>query len=199
MRHGETRASVGQRRHCQSSRLDGVLKLVGPKRWTWFIRFSTRLARLAIVVVGFGACTKESQPSRAPERCYVHQDGQKLFMGTADCLKTLPARRMHGVWVLGHEYSAFYEGSEAPVPVRSPEGHSGREVWLEVDVETTLRRFGKKFDGKTRQYEVDFIGTKSDVPGYYGDGLFKRGALVLKMMSLQELPERPQGHQQKYG
>lgn len=118
--------------------------------------------------------------------CQVEVGTKRLFVGTPECHGQLPKRRMSGVWVLGHEYSVFYEG-EDDAPELPSRGYS--ETWLEVDPSKVLQPYGIEFDGETHAYRVNFIGTSSDAPGIYGHwGAYSRGALVLNMIELKEIP-----------
>lgn len=120
-----------------------------------------------------------------PETCEVVIDGNELFVGTEQCLRKLEPKRLGGIWVLGHEYSTFYDGNMDRIPAPTYD-----DTWLLSDRSETLRQYGLAFDGKTRAYRVEFIGTVADRPGLYGHfGRYKNGALVLKMLSLQRLPD----------
>lgn len=129
-------------------------------------------------------CKSESLADRSQKRCVFQAKGESLFVGKVDCLKKLKPVRMSGLWVLGHEYSVFYENASKLPP------ESDADAWLEADPSDVLRPFGFKFDGRTQVYKVDFIGTKSDAKGIYGyAGTYKRGALVLRMLSVKLLPK----------
>lgn len=131
-----------------------------------------------------GTSSHESDRNLVQSRqaCVATVDGEKLFIGEPRCLSKLPQRRMSGLWVLGLEHSIFHEDAkELP-------SESYADTWLEADVEKILRPHGLHFDGKDRVFKVDFIGTKSDAPGVYGHaGSFQRGAMVLRMISLDEV------------
>lgn len=92
---------------------------------------------------------------------------------------------MSGVWVLGNEYSVFYEGRHSAVQL--PSG-SYSDVWLTADTSKILASHGLQIDGETHAYRVEFVGTRSDAPGVYGNGMWKRGALILQVLKLEEIP-----------
>jgi hypothetical protein len=142
-----------------------------------------RTITLAMLCAGCGS--NALAPSQQKDRCEVEAKGQSLFVGTAGCLRQLPKRRMSGVWLLGHEYSAFYEGRNSAAQL--PRG-SYSDVWLTADPAKILATQGLRFDGETRAYRVEFVGTRSDAPGVYGNGMWKRGALVLQVLKLEEIP-----------
>lgn len=139
---------------------------------------------LAALAGGCGA--NEPAPAWSDEEaCEVEVDGKKLFVGTPECLRQLPKRRMSGVWVLGHEHSVFYEGTRSATDIR----RSDSDRWLEVEPSEILPAYGLQFDAKTHAYRIEFIGTRSDAPGVYGHfGQYSRGALVLQMLTLEEIP-----------
>jgi hypothetical protein len=149
------------------------------------------LLRALTITVTFlcAGCGSTAQtPFQHNDRCEVEAKGQRLFVGTGDCLRQLPKRRMSGVWVLGHERSVFYEGKDSASQL--PSG-SYSDVWLTANPSKILAMHGLQFDGETHAYRVEFVGTLSDAPGLYGNGMWKRGALVLQMLNLEEIPVRP--------
>jgi hypothetical protein len=159
--------------------------MVDPQRKTvhMTLRKLAPLAAFSLVIALLASCGSPSKPKRSANDCVTEIAGQKLFVGNATCMKTLPARRMAGIWVLGPEYSVFHEGAgsnESSTP--------GNEVWLEVDPEKVLAANGLTFDGRSHKYKIEFIGTKSDAPGAYGHmGQFKRGAFVTRVIHLTEI------------
>lgn len=137
---------------------------------------------LGCLLVG---CRDASTRTQSPQSCIVNIKGQSLFVGEPACLRKLPPKRMSGLWILGHENSVFYEGATT-VPRQSR-----NEVWLEAEPYEALRPYGVEFDGETRVYKIDFIGTKSDAPGVYGHfGMFRRGALLLRIINLKDVTEQ---------
>jgi hypothetical protein len=147
-----------------------------------------RAATIALVMLCAGCGSNMQTRSQYNGRCEVELKGQRLFVGTADCLSQLPKRRMSGVWVLGHEHSVFYEGKDSAAQLASG---SYSDVWLMANPSKILAMQGLQFDGETHVYRIEFVGTRSDAPGLYGNGMWKRGALVLQMLKLQEIPVRP--------
>jgi len=116
------------------------------------------------------------------QSCNVSIRGETLFIGKPACMRKLPPRRMSGLWVLGHEHSVFYENALA-LP-----SESNDDVWLHAEPYNALRQYGVEYDGKTHVYKIDFIGTRSDAAGVYGHGgVYKRGALLLRVISLEEV------------
>jgi len=100
---------------------------------------------------------------------------------------------MTGLWKRGMELSVFYEGASRLPADAAPDdlSHPKSDVWLETDPDDLLERHGIKFDGRTRVYRVDLIGTKSDARGVYGHGgMYQHGALVKRLLKIQELPSR---------
>jgi hypothetical protein len=109
-------------------------------------------------------------------------------------MEKLPGRHLKGIWVLGFEYSVFYENRMQPAPVPTFEPPSNAEVWLDADSEL-LTPYAIPDDGRTRQYFVEFIGAKSQAPGYYGHfGQYKKGAMIFKMIALREIPVKSETH-----
>lgn len=146
---------------------------------------SLRALTITLAILCAGCGSNAHAPAQHKDDCELELNGQRQFVGTADCLARLPKRHMSGVWVLGHEYSVFYEGKDSASQL--PNG-SYSDVWLETNASKILAMRGLQFDGETHAYRVEFVGTRSDAPGFYGDGMWKRGALVLQMLKLDEIP-----------
>lgn len=138
---------------------------------------------VASIFVGFfSACADRHDGSRAQHPCTATIRGEVLFIGTRDCLAKLPPIHLSGIWVLGHEDSRFYE-SATTVPSKTDQ-----DAWLEGNAENILEKSGIEWDGQTHAYKIEFIGTKSDVPGVYGHaGVFKRAVLVIKALSVKQI------------
>ena len=128
------------------------------------------------------SCNEQHQSN-----CVVEREGRRMFLGTDQCLERLPQQRLSGVWVLGHEYSVFYEGATGYVPVKPIPKSASEDVWLTANANAILADQGIQYDGQTHQYLVEFIGTMSKEPGFYGDGLYSRGAIVIKMLRLRQI------------
>jgi hypothetical protein len=129
----------------------------------------------------------QSRAAAAQNACWMGAGKHREFIGTPQCMRQLPQRRMKGVWVSGFENSVFFEGA-----TRAPEWHPGMpqpDVWFQTYPDDAIDRFGFKFDGTTRALLIDFIGTKSDAPGLYGHfGMFRHGVLATRILSVREIP-----------
>lgn len=146
---------------------------------------SLRTMTITLALICAGCGSNAHAPAQHKDACELELNGQSQFVGTADCLAGLPKRHMSGVWVLGPEYSVFYEGKD---PASQLPNGSYSDVWLEANASKILAMHGLQFDGNAHAYHVEFVGTRSDAPGFYGNGMWKRGALVLRMLSLDEIP-----------
>ena len=134
---------------------------------------------LLVLVV---ACTAKDSARQNADPCILVSEHQKFLVGDPDCLRKFPQKRMAGLWELGYEHSVFYENA-AFLPKPSDE-----DVWLEAEPYARWKAYGVNFDGKTHIYRIEFIGTNPDVPGFYGHaGMYKRGALLLKIIQATEL------------
>lgn len=106
-----------------------------------------------------------------------------MFVGTTKCLRLLPRMEVAGYWVVDHEYSVFYRSIAEIQP-----GFDIGAMWLEIDeaaygvVKDRVKR------GSRQIFEVKFVGTMSAAPGYYGNGVFKRGALMERVEEIREVP-----------
>jgi hypothetical protein len=131
--------------------------------------------------------TKAQAAQNVQSGCWVEAGKRTEFVGTPECMRQLPQTRMNGVWVRGFEYSVFFEGA-----TRAPEWHTGMpqpEVWFETYPDDAMDRFGFKFDGTPHAFLIDFIGAKSDAPGFYGHfGMFKHGVLATHILTVREIP-----------
>lgn len=141
-----------------------------------------RLALLTAAALLLSACGHQRKSAEYQQSCTNEVAGETMFIGSPACMKRLPPQHLTGLWVLGLENSRFYENTDV-LPAQS-----SKDVWLEGDAPQILKEHGLRFDGSTHAYRIDFIGTKSDVPGTYGhNGVFKRGAMILRVISLKKL------------
>ncbi|WP_126174335.1 hypothetical protein [Altericroceibacterium xinjiangense] len=53
-----------------------------------------------------------------PPSCETVVDGKQVFLGSIECMRSLPKKEIHGFWVSGYESSAFF-------PTYSEAGLSG--------------------------------------------------------------------------
>lgn len=129
---------------------------------------------------GCGAEVEEGQPI-AERSCFVIVGKERLFRGDPECMQALPRRQINGFWVVGHEYSVLHLDRAS-----IPDGNDPNGIWLSLsskarkDVEELL-------DGERHVFEIRFLGSLSDAPGGYGNGLYKRGAWVDAIVSVKEI------------
>ena len=98
-----------------------------------------------------------------------------------ECYRFNAPKRMRGTWFDDFESSAFYpEGSTI-----APNG-----TWLKDDPELSVFSFHR--GGPTNKtYAIDFIGSKTSVPGSYGHmGASREMVLAERLISLREV-KRP--------
>jgi hypothetical protein len=162
----------------------------------------TSIAVLLLLAAAFGCSKRDTgdttktgnvnQPTAMHDSegpCWLG-DGKhtpREFVGSPECMRQLPQRRMRGVWVRAFEYSVFFEGA-----TRVPPGDfepTETHTWFDTYPDDAMDRFGFKFDGKAHAFLIDFIGTKSKAPGLYGHfGAYPHGALATHILSVREIP-----------
>lgn len=145
----------------------------------------SRIGLLSLSLISLASCSAESGGRQVfnDSGCYFLASGKTYFVGDPHCFKQFKAERLKGVWVVGFEYSVFYENA-----FEVPEQLSG-ETWLELDVRQIFRSFGLEYKpDKTRAYYIEFLGRKPNRIGIHGHmGQFKEGVLVEQVFVLRDL------------
>lgn len=126
--------------------------------------------------------TAEHHKASTPAGCNFQHGGKMLFLGSAECFKTVPVTRMRGLWVIGLEESIFFEGKSALPP------KSAGAVWLDVDVAQAIRPTGVHVDGQRHRFIIVFNGRKGPTPGIYGHmGQYESGIYIEKILSIKAI------------
>jgi hypothetical protein len=136
------------------------------------------------LMLALAACgsARDQIEVRAEKRCITIRDDQELFLGTRECLRTLPKSEIFGFLAVGHEYSVFYS-TLASVKFE----FRADATWVEMsdDVQNVVNGF---FDGEQKVFEVRFIGAVGP-RGVYGRGIYQNGALIDRLISIKEVPK----------
>ncbi len=126
----------------------------------------------SLFIYGCGE-TAEKAPS---EDCFVNSFGNREFLGTPECVAQFKTEPMSGYWVVELEYSLFYPTIEDldrglrdaafSLSFLNIPTHEVRELLLSPD---------------RKVYRVSFDGSKSEIPGIYGEEMPElRGGVVVK-------------------
>ena len=106
-----------------------------------------------------------------------------MFMGEQRCYRTLPQRRICGVWMPGLEQSLFFHDITDLSAVRSL--HPEDLPWLDLASDAT--GLSAKRDGAA--YRLCFLGRESNYFGAYGHlGGAHTGVLLEKLGTIREIP-----------
>src|SRR4029450_4393243 len=140
-----------------------------------------------MVAVLWLACACQSETARTEvrtEKCMFTANRSKFFIGDTECLAALPHTVIAGYWVTDHEYSVYYPDKNG-IEVTYDE----QAVWLNLSsgAESATKQMVR--NGRRQIFEIKFVGSISKIPGVYGNGRFKSGALVDRFLSIRELPK----------
>lgn len=150
---------------------------------------------LAILVFAIGCLVlvrgQTAGPQRvaglAPGDCWFRGQGVKMFVGEERCYRTLPPRRICGVWMPGLEQSLFFHDISDLSAVRSP--HLEDLSWLDVVSGATGLPTTSHVMRRRVAYRLCFIGRESNYYGAYGHmGMSRTGVLLEKVQTIQEIP-----------
>ena len=115
--------------------------------------------------------------------CWVRAGGAKMFIGDQRCYRTLPQRRICGVWMSGFEESLFLHDVNDLT-------HAGviyyeNLPWLDVARDAT----GLPATRDGAAYRICFLGRDSHYFGAYGHaGVAHTGVLLEKVETIREIP-----------
>jgi hypothetical protein len=123
----------------------------------------------------------------APGDCWFRAQGVKMFYGEPRCYRTLPQRRICGVWMPGFEQSLFLHDVADLSAVRAI--HYEDLPWLEVANGATGLPTTNDIMSHRAAYRLCFVGRESDYYGAYGHmGMSRTGVLLEKVEAIQEIP-----------
>lgn len=143
------------------------------------------LLTLMTLCVALSACQQRSAQD-ADQSCYVQMDEKTLFLGSRECLATLPEEKLSGFWLIGFEYSVFFKDFEDFKNKNMQEAY-----WLNFD--PALDREFSKYQNPDRPalYAISFVGSESRQEGYYGSGFenVHGGVLVKSILEVTKLDD----------
>ena len=134
-----------------------------------------------LAIFAAGACDSSSADSGVSE-CIKTVGGVEYFVGSLDCLESLPQEPISGYWQVGHEYSVFYPERPAELFELDPDA-----AWLSFSKEAEREVMRYLADGEVHLLEVDFIGAKSDRLGLYGSTPSKKGVFMGRLVRAVEV------------
>ncbi len=137
----------------------------------------------AIAMTLATACGSEQREVAVPPECTMTIDGVEHFIGSPNCFKRFPERKMSGYWVVGFEYSVYYADRPQAVWELDPNA-----VWLSPSEEAGQAAASYFADGKPHLLQVDFVGIHPGRPGSYGVG-FRDGVHMTRLLRVQELAD----------
>ncbi len=129
---------------------------------------------VAIGIVSVNSCAP------LPKNCTSLINGISNFIGDVKCLSSLPKKTINGYWVVDHEYSVFYFDRET-----IKNGYDDKAYWLELSPNFMKKNLKYIRVNKRTIYEVKFVGSESSKVGVYGNGTFKKGMLMDKIIYIK--------------
>lgn len=144
-----------------------------------FINISCFLLVLLIILP---ACRKNAEDITS---CFINIENERYFLGTEDCMKNLPTRKMSGFLSYGFERSVIYDSLK---DAQENNGTTKDKVWLYLDKSSREKVKSDEFKGKHVIYRIEFIGSVNSSLGLYGHmGQYGGGAIVKKMISIEKV------------
>lgn len=138
--------------------------------------FSRASTVFMICMALFISGCQESRESVPSEDCFVETYGNREFLGTAECVAEFQTESIVGYWVVEFEYSLFYPSEEALV-----RGSRDRAFALSFLKEPSGRIRDLMLAPERRVFQVSFDGSKSEIPGIYGEEMPElSGGVVVK-------------------
>lgn len=123
----------------------------------------------------------------APGDCWIRARGSKMFIGEPRCYRTLPQRRICGVWLPGFEQSLFFHDVSdlSGIPVVNVDDLP----WLDIADGATGLPTTEEQVRRRAAYRICFLGRESDYYGSYGHmGMSRTGVLLEKTETVREIP-----------
>ena len=119
--------------------------------------------------------------------CWFRAQGLKMFRGELRCYRTLPQRRICGVWIPGLEKSLFFHDIADLSAVRNIRDED--LPWLDVADGATGLPTTDDIMSREAAYRLCFVGRESDYYGAYGhQGMARTGVLLEKVETIREIP-----------
>ena len=127
----------------------------------------------------WASCSTEvSAPAPRSGACVESVSGKDLFVGSDKCLAQLTPQIVDGTIVIDHEYVVLYEGDPKIIP---PYDRSA--LWLNIP--EALSDEAISYTGERKVLAGKFEVAKGPVPGIYGNGTSKRGALLRRIIVIR--------------
>lgn len=145
------------------------------------------ISAASLCILGFSiASCQEAQNGEmaASESCYVELGAERRFLGEPRCLAALDSQELDGFWIVGFEYSVFFESLDDLRAGAIPRGYS---LQLSSDIAPNRQEFYEGY-GPTI-YRVRFEGSITEEPGFYAGGYddLRGGALVQEFYEIEEI------------
>jgi len=129
-------------------------------------------------------CKALAAPKAVLTRCAGGDLQNGKYVGDLKCWPFSQPHRLHGIWVVGLEASAFYPSDRAFHDAKRP------DTWLQSDL---LERPGEVRDATggagTRVYAVDLDGREALCDGFFGHfGMYPRQIIAGRFYSMRLIP-----------
>lgn len=144
-----------------------------------FVNISCFLLGISITL---SACRKDADDTTS---CFINIENKRYFLGTEDCMKNLPTRKMSGFLSYGFERSVIYNSLK---DAQKNNGATEDKVWLYLDNISREKVKSDEYKGKNVIYRIEFMGSANSSLGLYGHmGQYGGGAIVKKMISMEKV------------
>jgi hypothetical protein len=118
------------------------------------------------------------------QRCFGGHFVDENYVGDFKCMPYSPPERLHGVWVIGLEYSGFFPNASS---YTETEGRSDK-IWLRAKPSPSPEVTAAGQGAGTRAYAVELIGRRSLCDFNYGHmGMSPQEVIAQRIISMRPL------------